>query len=66
MKKRISKQAIVLILIGNLCTALPYLFNKFIAVPEDLKDFLTGFGVAVMIMAVVTDKKARYITGARS
>jgi hypothetical protein len=57
MKNKLSKQAVLLIFAGNLFITLPYLVNKLIPLPEDLADFFKGFGVAVMIMALVTSKK---------
>jgi hypothetical protein len=57
MKNKLLKQAVLLIFAGNLFITLPYLVNKLIPVPEDIADFFKGFGVAVMIMALVTSKR---------
>jgi hypothetical protein len=57
MKYKITKKAMVYLLIGNLCMAVPYLVNKVIPVSEGLSDFLKGFGIAYMITGLLIESK---------
>jgi hypothetical protein len=63
MKRKLSKQTLVLLLTGNLCIAVSYLLNKIIPASADLGDFIKGFGVAMVIMSLFIRGKNKRAPG---
>jgi hypothetical protein len=43
--------------LGNLCMCFPRLTHSFTHVTEPVADFLTGFGVAIIISAFILEKR---------
>jgi len=56
--KTIRKQSCWLLFAGSLCMSFGLFIRHFMPTPEWLTDFFKGFGVALMLGAVVWQKKA--------
>lgn len=59
MTHKLKKTTRLMLLIGAFCMAFPMLTRSFMETPEGLGDFLKGFGVAVMIGALVLERWKR-------
>jgi uncharacterized protein YhhL (DUF1145 family) len=54
-----KKQVLWLLLFGNLCMSFSLFTRHFIKVPESIDELLKGLGVALIISALVVQKKLK-------
>ena len=61
-----KKQTCWLMLAGTLLMGFTVFTRSFIAVPEDMADFLKGIGVAIIISAFFLDRKKHHLKTKKS
>ncbi len=54
-----KKQTLLLLLLGALCMSFPLFSRTFISITDNVADFLKGFGVAMIIGALIIQSKKK-------
>lgn len=55
----ITTPALVYLIIGLLLTTLPLLLNRYFVLPEMLKGFITGLGLALEVIVIAKIQQSR-------